>query len=386
MLHPIRLVLPVSASDISLLEPWCNVFRALGGSPNHPVDIFATPTVYAKAVEAGKALRDFCSVVQVHQMSKDFKGGWPKACNEHYDGVIRMLTQMGNGLPWLWCELDTVPQERGWLDALAQEYVLSGNSGAMGVIMPTSKILKDGKGAPYLHLDEGDPYMVGVGIYPPNYSKQCDGLHRQLHSGPFDVFLRHYTKRSWKSTTKITTLSGTINYREENGQLVCDDAPNKPAFTSRAGAVPHGTLLHHGCKDDSLFRLVLEKHNAPYQTLHEMLMNIAPAPKPVVQDIPKPPVAAPVATTAVVKSDPFLAAALAHQNAISPPKGQTTKPESDYKLPSVEAFKEKIASYPKPQRLHVYARDLGTTTKVLQEIAKPGTGIHIAKAGWVKLA
>lgn len=275
--HQLKTVIPVSFSDVNLLEPWINVFRALGGAKNHPVEFHPTPNVEGITREAANAIKNFCGSVEVFVGPQDYKGGWPMACNAHFGVVVRSLATRGNQVPWIWNELDMLPQVPRWSDQLINEYVLTGGQGAMGVIMPMVKIRDRGKPTEFAFVDKADPYMVGAGIYDANHHALCAGITDNAfrQTEPFDFAYRFYVRKMWRSTALISSASRTINYREEEGEIRFDDIPGKKKHQLRAGIVPHGTVLHHGCKDNSLAHLLINRAGWQYQTIDEMLANLA---------------------------------------------------------------------------------------------------------------
>lgn len=399
-MNKLKIAVPVSLSDIHLLEGWVNVFRALGGA-NHPVEFHPTPPVEAAVIHAARAIRDFAPSVEVLSTGKDFKGGWPSACNAHYGHVIRSLTMRRNAMPWLWCEIDAFPMVPGWADKLINEYILTGGRGAMGVVLPVTKIYDENTPNERVFINEGDLYMVGVAIYDPTYYHVCGGITDQLwrNGDPFDVKLRNYTKKAWRSTQLMSSMSRTINYHfDPGGSIVGEDKPGKKEHEKRAGIVPRGTVFHHGCKDLSLAKLLVEQAGKPWQTFADMLLNVESAVakaevKPVEQ---APTFLQPLETQQreMPKQDNQLAAIYAQQRAqhpedeILPVQQQAaapTEPSGGVNLPTLEDFKTEITKAGKPVRVSNFASIMGTTEQHLQKLAEqPNSGITIV-SGWTKM-
>lgn len=390
-MHQLRICVPVSASDISLLEPWVNCFLAQGGAKGHPVDFFPTPTVKEAAKDAARAIQNFCSEVRVHVMPRDFKGGWPEACNHHFLTTAETLVIAKNQLPWLWCELDTVFRKPGFADDLIREYVLTGNHGFMGVILPTRKVMKDPLGNPFEFKDKGDLYMAGVAVYPANFLQLLEGFQLKNHTAGWDVTLRHYMKRAWRKTDLISTRSGTCNYRVTELGVEADDAPNKPPFTENAGVIPSESVIHHGCKDRTFVSLILEESGAPYRSMDDMLLSAPvqrveapkPAPIPVKVETPEPP---------KVGSGGSLAAAFAAAKAAAkmPEPEKAPKPEaSKASLPdvSVDDLVAAVQMEPHPKRLVHYAGKFNTTQQHIKQIVTTeNSGLKLTGPGWIKMA
>lgn len=391
--NQIRIVVPVSLSDVHLLEPWLNAFRALGGAPRNVVEFFPTPSVTAATMDAAKAIRDFCLSTEVRPTGKEFSGGWPKACNAHFGHAMRDMAIRGLSQPWLWNELDALGMVPMWADRLSNEYLLTGGRGAMGVIMPVVKILNKGQPNQYVHIDDGDLYMVGVGIYDPMYYLMLEGIADQLFGveEPFDVFLRYYTKKAWRSTEQITTMSRTMNYRIEGDEMVCDDVPGKrDEYEMRGGIVPRGTsLFHHGCKDDSLARLLVAEAGKPWQSVHDMLLS-----SPVSVSVAAlPPVPQPVATQPSAPipeggNDAQLAAVFAQQRALHPEGNgmphPAQAPTGDAEV--LDKLKTAIRGAPRAVKIANWATELGIPEETLRSVAtKKGSGVKIVHGGWARL-
>lgn len=446
--HQLRTVIPVSFSDVHLLEPWINVFRAHGGAKNHPVEFHPTPQVEGITREAANAIKNFCGSVEVFPAPQDFKGGWPMACNAHFGVVVRSLAVRGNQLPWVWNELDMLPMAPAWSEALIQEYILTGGRGAMGVIMPMVKVRDRGKPSEYAFIDKSDPYMVGVAIYDADHHAMCGGITDNAfrQTEPFDFAYRFYLRKAWRSTSLISTASRTVNYREQDGEIVMDDIPGKKEHQKRAGIVPHGTMLHHGCKDTSLATLLLTRAGRKYQSIDEMLANLASEAPKRAPELPQAPprqlpqsqrVAKPVAssdtgmaaTFAAMKADterqnrPVVlppsdkAATPAHDNlpATLPPPERLPAPESALPndplaealgdmdsqseaptgdsgasegevSPTLEDLRKSISEAGKPMKIQNFAEQLGTTEAHIKSLVKtPKSGVNIVGGVWLKM-
>jgi hypothetical protein len=441
--HQLKTVIPVSFSDVHLLEPWINVFRAQGGAKNHPVEFHPTPSVAGITKEAANAIKNFCGSVEVFVGPQDYKGGWPMACNAHFGVVVRSLANRGNQLPWIWNELDMLPMVPRWSDTLVNEYVLTGGRGAMGVIMPMVKTRDRGKPSEFIFIDKSDPYMVGAGIYDADHHALCAGITDNAfrQTEPFDFAYRFYVKKMWRSTSLISSASRTINYREgENGEILMDDIEGKKEHQKRGGSVPHGTVLHHGCKDRSLADLLINRAGWKYQTIDQMLANVAneapktapalPAPPPrqlaeqhrvaapkvssdagmasnfaafkaqtaaknnlpaTLPPAPKPPAPEPVALESepvAPESDPLaegLEGLEELESQPEAPQSDSGEPEGEPQV-TLEVLKKTISEAAKPMKIEAFAQQLGTTEAQIKSLVKqPKSGVNIVGGVWLKL-
>jgi hypothetical protein len=256
------IVIPVSLSDLKLLDPMLDAMEHFGGLRNHSILFVPAPSVLGDVSLKATRLRSGCPNVAVEALPREPHGGWPVACNMHFRDTVDMLEKRQNALPWFWMEPDTTPIRGGWADQLETEYNRNGAL-FMGVIRDVKEVLfKNG-----IPVDDGR-YMVGVGIYPPNFKSYC-GLYQ--HVGvpgseknppvPFDVRQRWEVNpmaRPAHHTNLIAHHPRTGNYQSQDGILKGEDLEERPEGRKpNGGSVAYGALVVHGCKDGSLARLVL---------------------------------------------------------------------------------------------------------------------------------
>lgn len=254
-----KITIPVSKSDVHLLPKFTEVLVHHGNLHQHSILIAPTVSVEAEAYAAAAELRGICPVVDVHSVP-DFDGGWPQAPNQHWAHVAMHLDNIGNTYPWFWMELDTVPLQSNWADALQREYNQCGKP-LLGVVVPT------------LGEAAGDTTMLGVGVYPSyvkNLVNMAPLFNDLLKAGeyavkePFDHYLRWVFARAGVAHTEL------LLDQWDTGEyaLASDGFIGRPLESrdgrKRSGIVPQSALLVHGCKDDSLMQLVLGENGMSY--------------------------------------------------------------------------------------------------------------------------
>lgn len=254
-----KITIPVSKSDVHLLPKFTEVLVHHGNLHQHSILIAPTVSVEAEAYAAAAELRGICPVVDVHSVP-DFDGGWPQAPNQHWAHVAMHLDNIGNTYPWFWMELDTVPLQSNWADALQREYNQCGKP-LLGVVVPT------------LGEAAGDTTMLGVAVYPSyvkNLVNMAPLFNDLLKAGeyavkePFDHYLRWVFARAGVAHTEL------LLDQWDTGEyaLASDGFIGRPLESrdgrKRSAKVPDSALLVHGCKDDSLMRLVLGENGMSY--------------------------------------------------------------------------------------------------------------------------
>jgi len=166
---------------------------------------------------------------------------------------------------WFWHEMDMwalVP----WAKALQDEYMMGGKR-CLGRIVPTPH--RDASDR--IVYKEDEEMMMGCAIYPaqmttvPEFQAIAQGLINgpvtalpNVRVDPFDLKLRGFFKKAgWTNSKSIGDRWNTLNYRMEGGNLVCDSGPARFKDMAHHDTDISGALLIHGCKDDSLAKLIL---------------------------------------------------------------------------------------------------------------------------------
>lgn len=261
------LVIPVSKSDTHLIPAFTAALRCCGGIKQHTCLVVATPSASAEAQAVTDCLEELSSGCKQIRLEADPHGGWPLACNIHYHDTVDYLARTKNEQFWYWMELDNTPLKPGWADALSDEYHREKRP-YLGPLVPTWKI--DFPGTPNERKRQDADHMLGTAIYPHNHHMRGIFWKHANTGMPFDVAQQYEVggpnNQNVFNTKLIQHQWGVVNFRRENGVIVCDDKAN-PYGISYAGPLSDEAVVHHGCKDGSLSALlggsVLEKHIAP---------------------------------------------------------------------------------------------------------------------------
>jgi hypothetical protein len=249
-----KIIIPVSKSDVHLLPKFTEVLVHHGNLHQHSILVTPTVSVEAEAYAAAAELRGICPVVDVYSVP-DFDGGWPQAPNQHWAHVAMYLDSSGNTYPWFWMELDTVALQSNWADALQREYNQCGKP-LLGVVVPT------------LGEAAGDTTMLGVAVYPSyvkNLVNMAPLFNDLLKAGdqsvkePFDHYLRWVFARAGVAHTTLIEDQWDTGEYERVGDAFIGRPIESRDGRKRSALVPQEALLVHGCKDDSLMQLVLGK-------------------------------------------------------------------------------------------------------------------------------
>lgn len=351
------LAIPVSKADVHLLAKKVELLKKLGPYPNHILAVLPDEPVKQPSHEAFSQLAPLFQ--GAHFLPVDLAGlsGWPIASNRHFKYVARKIMDLKLKEAFYFFELDNTPMATSWLDRLQNEYI-DANKPYMGHVCPTRGYLHqpDGSVVP----QEGEPHMVGTGIYPPNlaaYSVKLSAVDRpspwtRMPLEPFDIAMRHEVAPHAYATKLIQHNWQTRNYREEEGQIVCDDNEGIGPNESHRKPWDGVSIVIHGCKDNSLTDLVL-RGISPTNSAKERV-NGGDLCNPSVADLP-----------------------------LAPGGGENHKNHPTF----IGAKIHKLLSE-KSHKVIDLAKALNLTAdQIKAEVANPVNGLVLAgKAGWVKKA
>jgi hypothetical protein len=261
-----KIIIPIGPQDANNLNLLVQTIVLLG-EVKQPILLVTVPSMLTQATDAQEKLLTVCQSVELVDTGDEFADGWFMGPNRmfHWVGTHLHLEQNNHG--WLWLEPDCCPMRPGWADALEKEY-RDAKTPYMGFVRPQKH--KDEKGI--IYFKAGDNMMLGVAIYSPQMLNDQElvplfnnlGISaRPAHPKyPWDIYLRwRFFKRGVHETALIHDKWRTLNYRREDGQIVCDPDPEAPMGVATGGALPDAAVLVHGCKDGTLQGLVIAEHS-----------------------------------------------------------------------------------------------------------------------------
>lgn len=257
-----KIVLPVSKRDFHLLDAQTRLEEHLDSL--RVFDVVFSPSVDVMAqLQTSDFIERFQNITRsttVLDVGYTETGSWPDGPNKHWaKTAYTMFNQYGDE-EWFWKELDCWSVMQNWAVRINEEFI-TGKKPFMGCIVKTP--FKDKK------VREDDEMMMGCAVYKGGFASAWDfrpildffinGKSAQDQEGdPWDLMARGaFKKRGWTPTDLIGDRWNTQNFRVENGRLECDAGPTVYENIAHKSADLSKAVVIHGCKDDSLARLVL---------------------------------------------------------------------------------------------------------------------------------
>jgi hypothetical protein len=278
------IVIPVSVSDQDLIPSFLAAIERNGNIKNHDVVVLSTPSASIEAGKLAGEMNQFASSSRLVTMDMDPQGGWPTAPNLQFNFAVNWVAANHPQGHWYWMELDCTALKPGWADTLDQEYRES-RKVFMGTVVPTIKIRNPN--TPQAEAFQEGTHMVGTGIYPCIMPEWCIFWRYPLGGEPFDVVMQYETAKSLHDTKLIQHQLRTGNYHMDGDYIVGEDQ-KKLLGVSYTGRVSTDAVVHHGCKDGSLSKLLgsVDKKEEPKK---DDTTEIIPPKKPGRKPQPKPP-------------------------------------------------------------------------------------------------
>jgi hypothetical protein len=246
------IVVPVSKTDLNLIDPFVECFNFLGQYKNHSLLVVGRKedSYYIEYV-FNKIKINFKKENQKIQTFENVPEGWPLGPNSYWKKTIEHLEKQGNTLPWLWMELDVCPLKKGWASILEKDYYTN-NKPFYGCLEDTTTLTMDEE---LVFLTK---HFVGAGIYPPNISKySTNWKHVDRIPTAFDVICQFEFAPLSHNSELFQHNFRTDNYRKaENGEIICDDKNNFKGGRKFNKNLSSKAVILHGCKDATLYNLV----------------------------------------------------------------------------------------------------------------------------------
>lgn len=249
------IIIPVSVTDEKLINDFSRCLNHFGPYSNHELLVVSRPSDSCHAINLYNKIKKLFKVSDIYAFGEDGKRGWPEGPNFYWkQSIMHLKHSRRNKLPWLWMELDMTPLKRDWIDILEAEYYACGKH-CLGWTQDTTTLTDDGRVIPLTK------HLVGAAIYPPDINVCCSiWNHVDKISTAFDVLAQFELVPNTHHTELFQHCFRTQNYKELYPNFVKGEDNNGfPDGLKFDMPINPNAVLHHGCDDGSLARLLVSR-------------------------------------------------------------------------------------------------------------------------------
>jgi len=249
------IVIPVSVSDSKLIEDFSACLNHFGPYSTHELLVVSRPADAGYAVALLNKIKSKFKTADIYAFPEDGKTGWPQGPNFYWQETIKHLKyQRKTKLPWLWMELDMTPLTRNWINILEQEYKKCGKY-CLGWTQNTTTLTDDGIIVPLTK------HLVGAAVYPPDIDVCCTiWKYVDRLATAFDVLCQNELVPNTHHSNLFQHCFRTQNYKEFAPNCIKGEDHNEfPDELRFDFPIDSNAVIHHGCDDGSLARLLISK-------------------------------------------------------------------------------------------------------------------------------
>lgn len=258
-----KIIIPVSETDEPLIKDFCNVVKYLGPYKSHNLLVVCRPSDSKFGLQVLMSLKNLFGSFDFHIFDEDGERGWPSGPNFYWYNTIKHLILSGNQDPWLWLEADMTPLKLGWIDTLENEYKNCGKP-CMGWVEDTTTVTKYSR-----KIVKLTKHLVGAAIYPPNLNKFCSTWENVWEiDTAFDIICQWELVPNSFHSSLFQHSFRTKEYTENRHTKIIKgiDDNNFPDGLSFDQPLSEEAVIHHGCIDGSLAKIILSKPKIKFLT------------------------------------------------------------------------------------------------------------------------
>lgn len=248
-------VYPVNIKTASLLPLTEKVWTKLGPNAAHNLMVIASPDVAGEAQAFVEHIKNLFASADVVVMHKNVEDDGPGR-NKMFKDSAQWVSARENPEPWVYLE-DAVPTQRGWLNTIQEEYNIFGKP-FLGAVEKTYFYKRDEDTGKDVDQFRQSGEHMRCGVFPPTFfttSTLFDYLN-QPHAMALQNEIVPYCHRS----EKIATMWASKEFHmDDEDCCVVGKKDGESKIREVNGVNIDSIALLHGCKDESLLTLVLEK-------------------------------------------------------------------------------------------------------------------------------
>jgi hypothetical protein len=246
------LTVPVYPANIALLANFVAVMRQKGGLRHHPMLFVASPSVLPQVQKEAAILRAVCPEVDIVKSEREPTGGSIWQANMMFQDVQAAIRLRKDRPQWMfYCDPTCTP-----LTADCWDQILAGHMKAGRMYSGVVCTMPEQKAVAFPVPEVNGKYLMKCGVYPGDlerFDPSAYGMMRVVNKG----FNAH--NEAAPPPPMSIQLGGAVAGRSgaHHMDLIFYDERGPVNVTNMDNIRP-GSVLHVGCQDGSLAKLLLE--------------------------------------------------------------------------------------------------------------------------------
>jgi hypothetical protein len=260
-----KLVIPVSRHDRHLIPAFLKSIKTFNPGSEHELLVFGSREVESDVLEIEAKIKHLFNLSET-LIIDDTMLGWPMSCNFYFQQLCRYISGKKDIDSFMWFELDTTIMKNNWLDIISDEYYSDTTKAVKekrepAIYLGSRERVYEGRNGELLPESLAGQRMAPVGVYSKEicFSHVLNSL--SMVNRHWTHVIQWYVVKRLKNSSLIQNNWRTKNYRHEDKNIVCDSDANLAWDVHWNKPVDEGAVLVHGCKDGSLFKLLLDNNN-----------------------------------------------------------------------------------------------------------------------------
>jgi hypothetical protein len=281
-----KLTIPVSRHDRHLIPDLVKSLELFKPGEDHELIVFGSREVEQDVLELEKKIKHLFTLSET-LIIDDTMLGWPMSCNFYFQQLCRHISGKKDIDAFMWFELDTTIIKANWLDTITTEYYADTTQAIKEkrspcIYLGTRERVYEGKNGELLPESLAGQRMAPVGVYSKEICLSPVLNSLSLTNRHWTHVIQWYVVKRLKNSQLIQNNWRTKNYRHEEKNIVCDSDANLAWSIHWNNPLNDKSVLLHGCKDSSLFKLLLDNNNNNMKMMKNLSVEDAEA---IVDDI-----------------------------------------------------------------------------------------------------
>lgn len=281
-----KLTIPVSRHDRHLIPDLVKSIEQFKPGEDHELLVFGSREVERDVLELEKSIKHLFASSET-LIIDDTMLKPPMSYNFYFQQLCRYVSGKKEIDAFLWFELDTTILKDKWLDLISAEYYADTTKAIKekrepNIYLGVKERVYEGKDGELFPESMAGNRMASIGVYSRDICNAPVLSSLSLTTRHWTHVIQWYVVKRLNNTNLIQNNWRTKNYRHEGKNIICDSESNLSWDIHWNNPVNDSAVLVHGCKDSSLFKLLLDNNNNDMKIIKNLSVEDA---EDIIEDI-----------------------------------------------------------------------------------------------------